>query len=168
MTGPKHMKQVWFPGVHCDVGGGYPECESGLSKLALKWMIVEAAKAGLIVDTDAVDLVLGYRGQGYARPDPNAPRHESMTRWWRPVEYLPRPHWDQNLERSEWRANRMRPRSWPAKPVVHDAAWQRDSGAYAGCLPKDAIPLSEAERRPGVTAEFDVDQSNQQLPQERA
>ena len=23
-SGPKDMKQVWFPGVHCDVGGGYP------------------------------------------------------------------------------------------------------------------------------------------------
>jgi uncharacterized protein (DUF2235 family) len=22
--------EVWFPGVHCDVGGGYPEEESGL------------------------------------------------------------------------------------------------------------------------------------------
>ena len=30
------MKQVWFPGVHCDVGGGYAEAESGLSKLALE------------------------------------------------------------------------------------------------------------------------------------
>ena len=157
--GPKDMKQVWFPGVHCDVGGGYPECESGLSKLALEWMIAEAVGAGLIVDTNAVELVLGRRGKKYAQPDPNAPRHESLTRWWRPVEYLPRPHWDQNLEKSEWRANHMHPRSWPAKPVVHDAAWQRDNGTYAACLPKDAIPLSQAEQRPGLTAEFDVGQS---------
>jgi hypothetical protein len=33
-TGPGDLKQVWFPGVHCDVGGGYPEPESGLSKIA--------------------------------------------------------------------------------------------------------------------------------------
>src|SRR6476661_4851981 len=33
--GPRDVKQVWFPGVHCDVGGGYAEKESGLSKLAL-------------------------------------------------------------------------------------------------------------------------------------
>lgn len=30
---PQDVKQVWFPGVHCDVGGGYAEVESGLSKL---------------------------------------------------------------------------------------------------------------------------------------
>lgn len=23
-SGPKDLKQVWFAGVHCDVGGGYP------------------------------------------------------------------------------------------------------------------------------------------------
>jgi uncharacterized protein (DUF2235 family) len=32
-SGPKDLKQVWFPGVHCDVGGGYPEAQSGLSKV---------------------------------------------------------------------------------------------------------------------------------------
>src|SRR5262249_39926876 len=37
--GPKDLKQVWFPGVHCDVGGGYAEVESGLSKIALQWML---------------------------------------------------------------------------------------------------------------------------------
>src|SRR5678816_4216922 len=36
-SGPKDLKQVWFPGVHCDVGGGYPEAESGLAKEALQW-----------------------------------------------------------------------------------------------------------------------------------
>src|SRR5262249_6133187 len=32
--------QVWFPGVHSDVGGGYED--SRLSDLALEWMIQEA------------------------------------------------------------------------------------------------------------------------------
>jgi hypothetical protein len=40
--GPKDLKQVWFPGVRCDVGGGYLEAESGLSKVALEWMLDEA------------------------------------------------------------------------------------------------------------------------------
>ena len=49
-SGPKDLKQVWFPGVHCDVGGGYPEAESGLSKFALEWMVREAALVGLLID----------------------------------------------------------------------------------------------------------------------
>jgi len=36
------IQQVWFAGAHSDVGGGYPEAQSGLSKIALEWMIREA------------------------------------------------------------------------------------------------------------------------------
>jgi len=36
------VKQVWFMGVHADIGGGYPELESGLSKFPLLWMLEEA------------------------------------------------------------------------------------------------------------------------------
>ena len=39
------IKQVWFAGVHADIGGGYPEAESGLAKFPLDWMIREAAAA---------------------------------------------------------------------------------------------------------------------------
>ena len=39
------MKQVWFSGMHTDVGGGYKEQE--LSDIPLIWMIEEAKKAGL-------------------------------------------------------------------------------------------------------------------------
>jgi len=38
-------EQVWFAGVHSDVGGGYPE--TGLSDCALMWMIKEAEACGL-------------------------------------------------------------------------------------------------------------------------
>jgi uncharacterized protein (DUF2235 family) len=48
-TGPKDLKQVWFPGVHSDIGGGYAEAESGLSKGPLVWMLKEATVAGLLV-----------------------------------------------------------------------------------------------------------------------
>lgn len=34
-----HFEQVWFAGVHADVGGGYPENESRLSDITLKWML---------------------------------------------------------------------------------------------------------------------------------
>ena len=34
------LEQVWFPGVHSDVGGGY--VETGLADIALKWLIEKA------------------------------------------------------------------------------------------------------------------------------
>ena len=39
------LKQVWFSGVHTDVGGGYKEEE--LSNISLCWMIEEATAKGL-------------------------------------------------------------------------------------------------------------------------
>ena len=39
------VKEVWFPGVHSDVGGGYAECE--LANGALLWMMEESRAAGL-------------------------------------------------------------------------------------------------------------------------
>ena len=41
------MKQVWFCGVHTDVGGGY--LEEDLSNFSLKWMIREATAKDLII-----------------------------------------------------------------------------------------------------------------------
>ncbi len=49
------LVQVWFPGVHCDVGGGYP-CDPGgfaLSNITLHWMASYAQKCGLQFKTGA-------------------------------------------------------------------------------------------------------------------
>jgi uncharacterized protein (DUF2235 family) len=52
----EQLQQVWFPGVHCDVGGSYSECQ--LSNITLKWMIDSAMKCGLSFDLDAVERCL--------------------------------------------------------------------------------------------------------------
>ena len=56
------IKQVWFPGVHSDVGGGYPESE--LSDLTLAWMITQATKVPnpVIVDATHLSLSPSHRG----------------------------------------------------------------------------------------------------------
>lgn len=41
----RRIEQVWFPGVHSNVGGGYPQ--QGLSLVTLDWMIKRAEAAGL-------------------------------------------------------------------------------------------------------------------------
>src|SRR5262249_37740483 len=95
------VKQVWFAGVHSDVGGGYPEKESGLSKIALEWMIREGEAAGLLVDRTKVDTVLGKRGGPLMPPDPTACQHESLIGWWWLPEYLPKRHWNRTTEKTE-------------------------------------------------------------------
>ena len=46
------IKQVWFPGAHSDVGGGYkPDTNKALlADIPLKWMIKAARKAGLTIE----------------------------------------------------------------------------------------------------------------------
>ena len=42
---PQRLEQVWFTGMHSDVGGGYPD--ESLSFVSLLWMMEEAEEAGL-------------------------------------------------------------------------------------------------------------------------
>jgi uncharacterized protein (DUF2235 family) len=42
---PQQVQQVWFAGVHANVGGGY--ADDGLAYVALDWMMEEAGKAQL-------------------------------------------------------------------------------------------------------------------------
>lgn len=51
----QHVEQVWFCGVHCDVGGGYPAengTGTGLADITLSWMMSKACGLGLNVNTD--------------------------------------------------------------------------------------------------------------------
>ena len=46
------VEQVWFTGVHSNVGGGYPR--SGLSNVGLEWMMQRAKKHGVVFIDDAL------------------------------------------------------------------------------------------------------------------
>lgn len=85
---PQDVKEVWFSGVHGDVGGGYPENKSQLAKIALQWMIDESELCGLTFDRKVVDLLINGKGLE-ASPDPKAPLNKSMSRGWRALEYAP-------------------------------------------------------------------------------
>ena len=86
------VQEVWFAGVHSDVGGGYPEEESGLSWHAFRWMLGEARLAGMKLDDDAVDDLLGRANRYAADMNPQTfnQRHESRTRRWQLLDMLPR------------------------------------------------------------------------------
>lgn len=89
------IKQVWFSGVHSDVGGGYPEDESGAAKIALKWMVDEAIAHGLKFKMRSYSLMVEGKNSKrypdrYSAPDPNADLHDSMNFAWRLLEIIPK------------------------------------------------------------------------------
>jgi uncharacterized protein (DUF2235 family) len=51
----ERIKQVWFSGVHSNVGGGYPK--QGMSLVTLDWMMNEAKEAGLRFVREDLDFV---------------------------------------------------------------------------------------------------------------
>jgi uncharacterized protein (DUF2235 family) len=63
------VQQVWFPGVHCDVGGSYAQTQ--LSNITLRWMIDNAKAQGLLFDDLAVDACISPKPY-----DPKGPAHD--------------------------------------------------------------------------------------------
>jgi len=76
--------EVWFPGVHCDVGGGYSDSESW--RVAFGLILRAAEKAGLLIDEKRRQTVLG---KPPARPWADK-IHNSLTLPWWLVEVLPK------------------------------------------------------------------------------
>ena len=62
------LQQRWFAGVHCDVGGGYPE--TALSEIPLQWIADSARDCGLALDLEVAG-------------DPLGPLHDSCTGFYR-------------------------------------------------------------------------------------
>ena len=88
----QNVRQVWFAGVHSDVGGSYSEAESGLSKIVLRWMLCEAQSAGLLLDPQKVIDVLGGKAP-YVAPDPKGKLHKSLHGFWWLGEVWPKLHY---------------------------------------------------------------------------
>ena len=100
ITTDQTMKQVWFCGMHTDVGGGYPEQE--LSDIALEWMLRTAEKHGLRIYP-------GHRVE-VRGDDANGTMHNSRGNWLT-------------------RIYRTKVRSWPkathGEPLVHKSVLER-------------------------------------------
>jgi uncharacterized protein (DUF2235 family) len=86
----QRVEQVWFPGVHCDIGGGY--ADSALADLPLVWIAERAVEYGLTLRDGAFSPAGGWGSPGSnlpaVGPDPLGPMHQSRTGLYR----LVRPH----------------------------------------------------------------------------
>lgn len=136
------VKEVWFPGSHCDVGGGYPEAESGMSKYPLAWMAEEARAAGLLINDDRLAQMLGKTGD-YAAAEPTAKLHSSSSLGWALCEFAPKRHWNAKLRRKEWHMNLFHRRKMQDDACVHDVAWEIPGDYAKRRLPPGAVRLSQ-------------------------
>jgi uncharacterized protein (DUF2235 family) len=128
------IRQVWFAGVHGDVGGGYPEVQSGLSKFPLLWMIEQARAAGLRMDQTMIDhLVWGQprlsSNHSYVPPDPMGQMHVSLKGAWWILEVLPkRAKWKEWPKRKSFLGLYLplgEPRPIPEGAIIHRSVVER-------------------------------------------
>lgn len=80
--GRPDIKEVWFAGVHSDIGGGYPDDEASLE--ALVWIADEARRLGIEFDEDRIEAHRRRRSR-------NAHVHDSRSGMKSAYRYTPRP-----------------------------------------------------------------------------
>lgn len=80
------FKEVWFAGVHSDIGGGYPLDRSALSNIALEWMIKEAMSRGILFsDLDKARAIVTSISEPHLKD-----QNKSLTAAWYPGEIFPK------------------------------------------------------------------------------
>jgi len=78
---PGRLEEMWFAGVHSDVGGQFPD-DHALSDIALGWMVDEAIAAGLRVDPRVYERLVGVPpGTPYQQGKALGRIHRN-SRWW--------------------------------------------------------------------------------------
>jgi uncharacterized protein (DUF2235 family) len=80
--GLEWIYQVWFPGVHSDIGGSYPEDESRLSDISSKWMVeqITALPDPVIIDMSKLNLFPMASGLQH-----NEVQRAREADWWVPA-----------------------------------------------------------------------------------
>jgi hypothetical protein len=105
---PNRLTQVWFAGVHANVGGGYPD--DGLAHVALQWIMEEASQVG-------AQFLTALRTEADARVDAHGHQYDSRAGLAGYYRYGPRDVDD--LSNDPAHGVRV------AQPLVHLAAWER-------------------------------------------
>jgi hypothetical protein len=120
------IKQVWFAGVHSDIGGSYPSAESGLSQVTLQWMLCEAVSLGLLISPDQANGILGHvpASPGIA-PNPGQPEHDSLTKLWWILEIFPHSYYDSVAKKKKWRIPFGASRTITPGSVIHESVWKK-------------------------------------------
>ena len=75
------LREMWFAGVHSDVGGQFPD-DHKLSDIALGWMADEAIAAGLRIDEPTYEKLVGVPPGTLLPPGYALGKIHSNSPWW--------------------------------------------------------------------------------------
>lgn len=145
--------EVWFPGVHGDVGGHYRHSfsHSDSTKTTLAWIIGQASAAGWRFDREkALKLINGR--------DPVAKLHRSLKGFWWIAEFIPKwvsvpkGEWsmiprDQNGWGGRYRLNLGKRRTIKPNDRIHESVlvrWRGDDHYRPSNLPSESGQIADS------------------------
>lgn len=144
-TAKQDLIEIWFPGVHCDVGGGYPslfrsnpDVYSELWRLPFQWILREARHAGLIVDDSRLIKIL--RSNLEERAIWADPIHNSLVGPWHLAEHWRKRVWNFERKKYEWKAGKYTPRTVPENALIHLSLLERLKSDSLGYAPINIAP----------------------------
>ncbi len=117
------ITQVWFAGVHSDVGGGY--ADDSLAHVSLNWMAEHAERCGVRFNED-------IRAHQRALADDSGPIHDPRRGLGGYYRYQPR---DVAVLTSETGTSGFRPRVVVARPKIHRSVFRRMRDGQDGYAP---------------------------------
>jgi len=130
-TDEARVSQVWFPGVHADVGGGYKETE--LSNATLRWMISEAQTCGATFRPQMLDQL--PKAEPVSNAAVHGVLHNSLTSFYLRIGF--------------------RPRSFPC--LTQDSRRGSESISALALARQANPPISQAPYRPNVDPVKDLE-----------
>jgi Uncharacterized alpha/beta hydrolase domain (DUF2235) len=79
------LRQVWFPGAHSNVGGGYPD--QGLANVSMAWMMDQLVSIGIAFEDTTIDRLFQENASYYfdqhqkSKSASNSSTRKSWTQW---------------------------------------------------------------------------------------
>lgn len=139
------LKQVWFPGAHSDVGGGYKRQD--LSDLALFWMVGEIMSF-IDVDTDLITKTIRPKVDPWGASQPHNAYHLLNPRAKRMVRPMPRLHTPYGqIIRDALFHESLRVAPTCLEHPEHMVTLKSLKDHFGGSWEPSYIPLNEFERR---------------------
>jgi len=151
-TNEERISQVWFAGVHANIGGGYPD--DSLALIPLYWIMQEAKACGLVFKTADPDAMAETK----EAQDKDGRLYDSRSGLGSYYRYGPR--------RLSWLCNQLFSRTLNdsvsiATPKIHESVFKRiknNAHVYAPIgIPHEYEVVVTAPRDNGVDADFRID-----------
>jgi uncharacterized protein (DUF2235 family) len=124
-------QEIWFAGVHSDIGGTFEEGDHYLADITLRWIADEAERAGLLLDPKI------KKKHATITPDhPFGLRHKMSRTWWIAGGWRKRPVVPKNAAAYAGVKLRMDDET---KAPAHGRRLPGDKNRYTELLPDDVV-----------------------------